>query len=240
MITRIVLILTCLCLLTVFTAVSAHAAQAVSTGLSPQQQGIVPIAAFAAQGDMPKLKTALHEGLDAGLTVNEIKQVLVQMYAYCGFPRSLNALAVFSDTMNERAQKGIKDEVGKEASPFPPTGKTSLEVGTEVQTKLVGAPVQGGLMDFAPDIDLYLKAHLFGDIFGRDNLDWQSREVATVAALASMEGTNAQLRGHLVYSMNVGLSEVQLKNLVSVLELKVGKQIGDDAGKILDEVLSRR
>lgn len=189
---------------------------------------------------MTKLKTALNEGLDAGLTINEIKQVLVQMCAYCGFPRSLNALAIFSDTVSERVRKGIKDEVGKEASPFPPTGKTSLELGTEVQTKLVGSPVKGGLMDFAPDIDLYLKAHLFGDIFGRDNLDWQSREVATVAALASMDGTSAQLRAHLGYSVNVGVSEAQLKNLVGILGVKVGKRIGDDAGKILDEVLSSR
>ncbi|MDL2268041.1 carboxymuconolactone decarboxylase family protein, partial [Desulfovibrio sp. OttesenSCG-928-G15] len=147
-------ILLCFCLSAIVATVSAHAAQPASPELSPAQRGIIPIAGFAAQGNMPRLRTALNEGLDAGLTINEIKQVLVQMYAYCGFPRSLNALALFSDTVNERAQKGIRDTLGKEPSPFPPDGKTSLELGTEVQTKLVGAPVKGGLMDFAPDIDL--------------------------------------------------------------------------------------
>lgn len=240
MIMKIVAIIICFCILTALTPSGAFAAQPATVGLTAKQQGIVPIAAFAAQGDMAKLKTALEEGLDAGLTINEVKQVLVQMYAYCGFPRSLNALAVFSDTLSERVQRGIKDEPGKEASPFPPDGKSSLELGTEVQTKLVGSPVKGGLMDFAPDIDLYLKAHLFGDIFGRDNLDWQSREVATVAALASMEGTGAQLRAHLGISMNVGVSAEQLSHLVGVLGAKVGKHIGDDAGKILEEVRASR
>jgi 4-carboxymuconolactone decarboxylase len=48
-------------------------------GLNAKQQRIVTIAAFTAKGDMEKLKTALNEGLDAGLTVNEIKEILVQL-----------------------------------------------------------------------------------------------------------------------------------------------------------------
>ena len=43
-------------------------------------------------------------------------------------------------------------------------------------------------------MDTFLKAHLFADIFVRDNLDYQSRELATIAALASMPGTTGQLQ----------------------------------------------
>ena len=70
--------------------------------LTVKQQSIVPIAAFTATGDMEKLKTAFNEGLGAGLTVNEIKEILVQMYAYAGFPRSLNAIHTFMAVMDER------------------------------------------------------------------------------------------------------------------------------------------
>ena len=87
--------------------------------LTAKQQGIVPIAAFTANGNMEKLKTALNEGLDAGLTVNEIKEVLVQMYAYTGFPRSLNGISTFIAVMEEREKKGIKDEIGPEAALIP-------------------------------------------------------------------------------------------------------------------------
>src|SRR5512135_478888 len=80
--------------------------------LSAAQKSIIPIAAFTANGDMKKLKTALNDGLDAGLTVNEIKEVLVQMYAYCGFPRSLNSINIFMDVLEERKQNGIKDKLG--------------------------------------------------------------------------------------------------------------------------------
>lgn len=44
---------------------------------------------------MEKLQPALNDGLDSGMTVNEIKEILVQMYAYAGFPRSLNGISTF-------------------------------------------------------------------------------------------------------------------------------------------------
>ncbi len=209
------------------------------TDLTVSQKAIVPIASFAAAGNIPCLKQALAEGLDAGLTINEIKQVLVQLYVYAGFPRSLNALAAFSQILQEREQNGMKDEPGKEAGLFPTGGKTSLELGREVQTALVGAPVQGGLMEFAPDIDYYLKAHLFGDIFGRDNLDWQTREIATVAFLASMTGTVDQLRSHFAMSMNAGVTEEQLHSLTTILRDKVDATIGENARLVLEETVTK-
>jgi alkylhydroperoxidase/carboxymuconolactone decarboxylase family protein YurZ len=62
--------------------------------LDNKQQAIIPIAAFAAKGDTEKLAAEIQHGLDTGLTINEIKEVLIQLYAYAGFPRSLNALGV--------------------------------------------------------------------------------------------------------------------------------------------------
>ena len=53
-------------------------------GLNTKQEKIVTIAAFTANGNLQKLNTALSDGLDAGLTINEIKEILVQMYAYAG------------------------------------------------------------------------------------------------------------------------------------------------------------
>src|SRR4051812_32630385 len=58
--------------------------------LTSKQQAIAPITAATATGDMPQLNAALNRGLDAGLSISNAKEVLVQMYAYTGFPRSLN------------------------------------------------------------------------------------------------------------------------------------------------------
>ena len=227
-------------LVSVFSIAAISEAQTVKKeGLNANQEKIVTIAAFTAKGDLDKLKTALNEGLDAGLTINEIKEVLVQMYAYAGFPRSLNGINTFISVLEEREQKGIKDELGKEPSPMP-GNKSSIELGTEIQTRLVGRPVTGAIYTFVPPIDQFLKGHLFGDIFGRDNLDFQSREIATISALANMEGVNPQLQSHFNVAFNVGLTEAQMKSLISVLEAKVGKKNADNANEILGKVLSSR
>jgi alkylhydroperoxidase/carboxymuconolactone decarboxylase family protein YurZ len=195
--------------------------ETVQTTLLPRQQAIVPIAAHAAIGDIPCLNTALIRGLDAGLTVSDCKEILVQMYAYAGFPRSLNALTELMRVLDTRKGQGIEDASGRDPGPVP-EGAALLAAGTANQTRLSGAPVQGALFQFAPAIGQYLKTHLFGDIFARDNIDWKDREIATVAALAAMSGVEPQLQAHVRLSMNIGVSAEQLRQVVQILADTVG------------------
>lgn len=205
--------------------------------LSARQAAIVPIAAFAATGDIARLNAALEQGLDAGLTVSDAKEVLVQLYAYAGFPRSLNALSELMKVRQARQQRGIQDAPGAEPSRPIPQGDALLAAGTANQTKLSGGPVQGPLFDFAPVANEYLRTHLFGDIFERDNLDWQSREIATVSMLAALTGVESQLQSHMRISMNVGLTAPQLRQLAQVLASHVDAQTARRATDALDRQL---
>ena len=179
--------------------------------LNAEQESIAEVAAYAARGNQEGLKKALIKGLDNKVPVNTFKEILVQSYAYCGFPRSLNALSTLMQVVNER---GNKDELGKEPS-VKPQGE-ALTYGTENQTKLVGNPVKGKLFDFAPAIDEYLKAHLFGDIFARDNVDWKTRELATIAMLAVREGVESQLNSHINVGKNNGLTDEQVAEILNI------------------------
>lgn len=205
--------------------------------LTPTQQAIAPIAAATAIGDMPQLNAALNQGLDAGLTVSDAKEAIVQLYAYAGFPRSLNALGEMMKVLEARTQRGIKDAAGRDPSRPLPVGKELIALGTANQTKLAGAPVRGPLFEFAPQADEYLKSHLFGDIFGRDNLDWQIRELATVSALAAMSGVESQLQSHIRFSLNTGLTGVQLRQLVDVLAERGQPQAAQRARAAIQQVL---
>lgn len=179
--------------------------------LNLKQKAISEASAYAALGNQDGLKKAIIYGLDNDVSINEFKEVLVQSYAYCGFPRSLNALATLMQTVEER---GNKDASGKEPSAKPQGN--ALTYGTENQTKLVGSEVKGKLFDFAPAIDEYLKAHLFGDIFARDNLDWQTREIATIAMLAVRNGVEAQLNAHINIGKNNGLTDEQIAEILAI------------------------
>ncbi|VVP94386.1 hypothetical protein PS918_03559 [Pseudomonas fluorescens] len=208
----------------------------VSETLSARQQAIPLIAAAMATSNMPGLNTALNRGLDAGLTVSEAKEVLVQLYAYSGFPRSLNALGELMKVVEARKQRGVQDAPGREPGRVIPVGDALLAAGKANQTRIAGAPVQGPLFDFVPVINQYLQAHLFGDIFERDNLDWQSRELATVAALAVTPGVEPQLRSHMAASLRVGLTAAQLRQLVQLLADQGDSAAAKRAGEALESV----
>lgn len=209
-----------------------------SETLSARQQALPLIAAFTATSDMPRLNAALNRGLDAGLTVSEAKEVLVQLYAYAGFPRSLNALGELLKVVEARKQRGIHDAQGREAARVVAAGNELVSVGQANQTEISGGPVQGAVFEFAPVINQFLQAHLFGDIFERDNLDWQSRELATVGALAATPGAQAQLRSHMRASLRVGLSAAQLRQLTQALADGVGPEVAGRANEALVQALA--
>lgn len=70
--------------------------------LAPKETAIVKIAALTANGKIEELKIALSQGLDDGLTINEAKEILVHLYAYMGFPRSLNGLTSLMEVLTQR------------------------------------------------------------------------------------------------------------------------------------------
>jgi len=214
--------------------------QAPTESLSARQQAIVPVAAHAAAGDIAKLSEALHKALDAGMTISDAKEILVQLYAYAGFPRSLNALGELMKVVEARKTRGIQDAPGREPSRPIPKGDALLAAGTANQTKLSGAPVKGPLFDFVPVANEYLRAHLFGDIFERDNLDWQSREIATVSMLSSLQGADSQLQAHMGISMNVGITAGQLEALSQVLADRVGQEAAARAQGALARQIAAR
>lgn len=208
--------------------------------LTGKQRAIALIAAFMAASDMPRLHASLHEGLDAGLTLSEAKEVLVQLYAYAGFPRSLNALSELMKVVEARKQRGILDEPGREPGNAAPVGAELLALGTANQTTISGGPVKGPVFDFAPVINQFLQTHLFGDVFVRDNLDWQSRELATVGALSATPGAQAQLRSHMAASLRVGLSPAQLTQLTQALADKGPMDAADRARVALAQAMETR
>lgn len=121
-----------------------------------------------------------------------------------------------------RRQRGVQDAPGREPAAPVPTGRDLLAVGTAI----------------APAIDEYLKTHLFGDIFTRANLDWQSRELATLGVLVALQGVESQLQAHMRISMNVGPTADQLRHLADVLAQRGWPQAAQRARDALDRQLA--
>ena len=208
-------------------------------GLSAKEKGIVSIASLTATGDLEELKVALNNGLEAELKVNEIKEVLVHTYAYCGFPRSIRGLQTFMEVLEERKAKGINDTIGVEASSIT-NNSSKYDRGKQILGELTGKQqpnTLSGYSAFAPIIDTFLKEHLFADIFERDILTYAQRELITISVISAIGDAEPMLKSHLAISLNVGITTNQLEEFVTVIKPSIGRKNTKSAKKIVTEIL---
>ena len=187
--------------------------------LTERQKGLAACACLMAQGDMNRLEPAVRMALDNGVTINELKEAFSQLYAYTGFPRSLNALGVLNKVL-EASPRGGLEGVWQEGKPWTrpaewDDAKKAYELGTKNQTQLSGKPFN---YEFCPQDDYYLKSHLFGDIFASDQLSAADRELVTVAALSGLEGVAPQLAAHKQGAVNMGNSQELVDELCAWLD----------------------
>lgn len=212
--------------------------------LSDEQKSIVQMAAFTAKGDLEKLKVAINKGLDAGLTINECKEVFLHAYAYCGFPRSIQGLNTLIAALDERKAKGIVDNVGREATPVNDTNR--YETGWKNLAKLGGRSTDGpiekptsGYGAFSPEIDRFLKEHLFADLFSRDVLTFAERELTTISVLIALgKGVEPMLGSHLGLTLKQGITKNEIEDVFALIEKSVSKADADAARKVFSSIVS--
>lgn len=89
---------------------------------------------------------------------------------------------------------------GREASPVT-DARPKYERGRDILAEISGIPADAPKADYAvlaPEIEVFLKEHLFADLFERDVLTHAEREIATVAILALSAAWNDDERtyGH--------------------------------------------
>lgn len=210
--------------------------------LTAREQAIVTVASYTGNGDLEHLKPAFVQALEAGMTINEINEVLIHAYAYCGFPRSLRAIQTFIEVVDERKAAGINDTVGREASAVT-DNRSRYERGRGVLAEISGASVdapKAGYAVFAPTIERFLKEHLFADLFERDLLTYQERELATVSILAGVGGVEPMFRSHAAICLHLGVTPEQLSTLLNIVEMNLGKTYSEPLRGVLNQLTEKR
>lgn len=210
--------------------------------LSSRDKSTIAIAVLTAKGDLVQLKSKLIGGLEAGLTINEIKEIVVHTYAYCGFPRSIRGLQTFMEVLEERKSKGIIDQLGNEATKVI-NEKDKYSRGKSILQKLTNATIPNtlsGYAAFAPIIDIFLKEHLFADIFERDVLSFIQREWVTISVISTIGEAEPMLKSHLLICLNLGVVPEQLKEFTEIIKPIIGKRKTKSAKHVLNEVLKSK
>ena len=194
--------------------------------------------AWAAKGDLEHLETAVPQALDHGVTINELKDAFAQLYAYAGFPRSLNALGVLEKILNDQMvnEKMVNEKMTKWSlgKPFVrpavwDDAAEALRTGTAMQTRDEGGTPWD--YTFCPQADYYMKSHLFGDIYASDQLTPAVRELVTVAALSAMDGVTPQFEGHKECAVFMGNTPEQVAELCRWLSHVMNAEHFDEIAK---------
>ncbi|MBR1773981.1 MAG: carboxymuconolactone decarboxylase family protein [Bacteroidales bacterium] len=209
--------------------------------LTEKQKAIVCMGNYTAQGNLYMLKQSLENALAVGMTVNEVKELLVQAYAYCGFPRSLQAISTLDELFKERKAKGIAENYGKESSNIEDTRAKYLR-GAEILEKLSGVSKDVSKASYAvlaPTIDTFLKEHLFCDIFERDAVSYKDRELFTVSILTALGGVEPMAYGHMAICLHIGITPQQLSALLNISETNIGKFYTEPIREVLKSLTEK-
>lgn len=161
-----------------------------------KRQHIAAVAALT-DGRLAGLESALAAGLDDGMTVNELKEVMVHAYAYyCGFPRALRGLQTLVGVLDGRKAAGVEVNwaARRRRSPTPArnTNGTRHSRGDLRYPADARKPITPCWLEIE-----VAKEHLFADLFERDVLTHAEREIATVAILAAVGGVEPMMKGHM-------------------------------------------
>lgn len=211
-------------------------------GLDLKSKEIAVVAALTALGNAePQLKVHINGALNVGCTINEIKEIILQMSAYSGFPTSINAMNALKTVLNERQSEGIKDNIGVEPTNEILPGDR-YEAGVKQLSELDNLQLERlekEYNDFFPDL---VKLIVFGqaDITTRNNISIKYREMATIAALTALGNAQPQLKFHINAGLNVGLTDEEVKEIMLLMTVYCGFPSAINGINVLKEVLAKR
>jgi 4-carboxymuconolactone decarboxylase len=188
-------------------------------GLSLKSREFATLAMVAALGNQSNSIEAHVEGaLRAGATETEIKELLMQMTVYAGYPKTLTAIAAAQSAFTNLKQRGIPAaspqpdlESRRQAESNEARYRRGLEALNQI-SKASGEAVVKSFEDIAPDLGRYIVEFSYGDVFSRPNLDLKTRELATVSALTGLNTTASELplQVHVNGALNVGANRQQI------------------------------
>jgi len=218
-------------------------------GLSLKSREFATLAMVTALGNQANSVQAHVEGaLRAGATETEIKELLLQMTVYAGYPKTLAAVTVAQQTLADLKQRGIPA-----ASPQPDLESRRQTESNEVRyrrglkalnqiSKASGEAVVKSFEDIAPDLGRYILEFSYGDVFSRPNLDLKTRELATVSALTGLNTTASELplKVHINGALNVGANRQEIIEAIMHMIPYVGFVKVQQAMAIAETVFQER
>lgn len=210
-------------------------------GLNKRDRSLIAIASLTSQYLLdPPLRTNIRGGLNHGLTPTEVREIILHLCGYAGFPKAIDAMAIANQVF---AEMGLVPDEEK----LPPAAKIDLEerrrLGSEALSRVSGgafptdpqqalATVQAQL----GDVGTYAIEFLFAEVWTRKELSRRDRSLVVVTALASL-GRKDELDIHIPGAINHGVTKAELEELMIMISAYAGFPFAVEGMRVITEKL---
>ena len=190
-------------------------------GLDIKYRAMASLAAVAALRVGQQVRSYIRNGLNLGLTPEEIVEILLLTAFYAGIPAAYNALAVTKEVFEDRGIDFTAPEIYDAEMPLEVRHGAGVEKHGELMPDVYGyyssepTPEEQAL-------DEMMQEYLWGSIWTRPGLDMKSRAICTVAALVVQGRYDQTIRRVIEGALRVGVTRTEVMETIMHLAFYAG------------------
>ena len=207
-------------------------------GLSKRDRNLIVLTMLATLHQTNQLKYYVPGGLNHGLTVVEIREIMTHVAAYAGFPRALDAMA---ETNRILTELGHRPQNGKLPGAEKFSNAERRQRGVEVMAKLSGNPaadpekVITAMAGKLGPLGAYGIDFAFGEVWARSELSRRDRSLLVVSVLTAL-GRTKELHIHVPAAIRHGVTKAELEELMLTAFAYAGAPLAVEGMHVVQEL----
>jgi len=205
-------------------------------GISRRDRSLIVISILASLNQLTQLKSHVQGAINHGMTPEEVREVMIHLCGYAGFPRALDAMRVTNESL---AEMGHAPKDGK----LPPSAKQSQaerrKAGIEGIEKVSGNMFMEATENAVASAEKRLGAlaqyafdFVYGDIWARPQLSRRDRSLLVLGSLGAL-GREHELEIHIPGAFRHGVTRVEIDEFIVTLATYAGFPFAVDATYVL-------
>ena len=187
------------------------------TQISRRDRSVIVISSLTAMAREVELKQHILGGLNHGLSIDEVDEVMVQLAPYIGMPFCLAASVIVDAVIAER--EGTETREVPRAEAIVVEDEKRRAAGLDVLKTLIGDPnldsakTEAMILESQGDMGALVMDYAFGDVWSRPQLSRRDRSLIVISALTALNMKH-ELEIHIGGALNHGLTPAEIQEVM--------------------------